>query len=79
MLVKELRGTESTQDACAKMRVTHQPKHLRLLLFAHLLGFCSENSDNTASQHNCGLAIKGIYFYTFSWVAAPPPHPPSKL
>lgn len=23
MLVKELRGTESTQDACAKMRVKH--------------------------------------------------------
>lgn len=27
MLVKELRGTESTQDACAKMRVNHSPSH----------------------------------------------------
>lgn len=27
MLVKELRGTESTQDACAKMRVKHSPTH----------------------------------------------------
>lgn len=27
MLVKELRGTESTQDACAKMRVKHSLTH----------------------------------------------------
>ena len=27
MLVKELRGTESTQDACAKMRVKHCLTH----------------------------------------------------
>lgn len=73
MLVKELRGTESTQDACAKMRVKHKLKHVVVLLFAHLVGLCSQNS-NTASQHNCGLGIKEIYFYILSWVAqwAPP-------
>lgn len=80
MLVKELRGTESTQDACAKMRVKHELRHVFLLLFAHLVGFCSENS-NTASQHKCGLGIKGIYFYTLSWVAqsAPPPRLPNSV
>lgn len=73
MLVKELRGTESTQDACAKMRVKHKLRLVFVLLFAHLVGLYSENS-NTASQHNHGLGIKGIYFYILSWVAqsAPP-------
>lgn len=70
MLVKELRGTESTQDACAKMRVKHKLKHV--FVFAHSGRLCSETS-NRVSHHNCGLDIKGIDFYTLSWVPPPPP------
>lgn len=55
------------------MRVKHKLRLVFVLLFAHLVGLYSENS-NTASQHNHGLGIKGIYFYILSWVAqsAPP-------
>ena len=38
MLIKELRGTESTQDACAKMRVGHASSlHLSPALALFLL------------------------------------------
>lgn len=70
MLVKELRGTESTQDACAKMRVKHNLKHSFLLLFKRFLVLFRESF----STRMWDKYKKGFTFNILSWVAqrAPP-------
>lgn len=70
MLVKELRGTESTQDACAKMRVKHNLKHSFLLLFKRFLVLFRESfSTRMWDKYKRDLLL----IFSPGWLSVPPP------
>lgn len=72
MLVKELRGTESTQDACAKMRVKHNLKHSFLLLFKRFLVLFRESfSTRMWDKYKRDLLL----IFSPGWLSVPPPPP----
>lgn len=69
MLVKELRGTESTQDACAKMRVKHNLKHSFALLFMRFLVlFCESSSARLWDRYKRDL----LFIFSPGWLSVPP-------
>lgn len=70
MLVKELRGTESTQDACAKMRVKHNLKHnLALLFMCFLILFSESFSARLWDRYKRDLLL----IFSPGWLSVPPP------